>query len=133
AATHSLVELGSGLWRGGKFAECDRAGEPLGVGVRIACPVAAGGRRAVGHGQRVGGRGRRVAKARRCASATRPSCHRMLALLAPPARSSFQKSTGGSTTVSICGPTPSFSLIFFSISSARSGLSLRNLRAFSLP
>ena len=30
-------------------------------------------------------------------------------------------------------PMPSFSLIFFSISSARSGLSRRNLRAFSLP
>src|SRR5690606_10174092 len=30
-------------------------------------------------------------------------------------------------------PTPSFSLIFFSISLARSGLSLRKLRAFSLP
>ena len=34
---------------------------------------------------------------------------------------------------STCGPMPSFSLIRFSISSARSGLSRRNLRAFSLP
>src|SRR5204863_6518745 len=31
------------------------------------------------------------------------------------------------------GPTPSFSLIFFSISLARSGLSRRKFRAFSLP
>ena len=30
-------------------------------------------------------------------------------------------------------PTPSFSLIFFSISSAMSGLSRRKLRTFSLP
>ena len=47
-----------------------------------------------------------------------------------------QKSTGTSETSagwSTRGPTPSFSLIFFSISSARSGLSLRKLRAFSLP
>ena len=34
---------------------------------------------------------------------------------------------------STCGPTPSFSRIFFSSSLARSGLSLRNLREFSLP
>ena len=47
-----------------------------------------------------------------------------------------QKSTGTSETSagwSTRGPTPSFSLTFFSISSARSGLSLRKLRAFSLP
>src|SRR5690606_8643702 len=49
-----------------------------------------------------------------------------------------QKSTGtsaagASPVASALGPTPSFSLVFFSISSARSGLSLRNFRAFSLP
>src|SRR6478672_2873077 len=48
-----------------------------------------------------------------------------------------QKSTGtsatGSAGLSTCGPTPSFSLIFFSSSSARSGLSRRKVRAFSLP
>ena len=36
-------------------------------------------------------------------------------------------------SLSTCGPTPSFSRIFFSSSLARSGLSLRNLREFSLP
>ncbi len=47
-----------------------------------------------------------------------------------------QKLTGTSETSagwSTRGPTPSFSLTFFSISSARSGLSLRKVRAFSLP
>src|SRR6185436_3689763 len=39
----------------------------------------------------------------------------------------------GSAGLSACGPTPSFSLIFFSSSSARSGLSFRKVRAFSLP
>src|SRR3954467_7164200 len=57
-----------------------------------------------------------------------------------------QKSTGTASTgssvsspgaivagSSTCAPMPSFSLIFFSISSARSGLSRRNARAFSFP
>ena len=38
-----------------------------------------------------------------------------------------------SVSASRRGPTPSFSLIRFSISLARSGLSRRKLRAFSLP
>ena len=52
---------------------------------------------------------------------------------------SGQKSTGtGSGTIgapaeSTRAPMPSFSLIFFSSSSARSGLSRRKLRTFSLP
>jgi hypothetical protein len=50
-----------------------------------------------------------------------------------------QKSTGagsgwmGAPTSSNWAPMPSFSLIFFSISSARSGLSRRKPRTFSLP
>jgi len=47
-----------------------------------------------------------------------------------------QKSTGagsGSMSASSTAPMPSFSLIRFSISAATSGLSRRNLRAFSLP
>ena len=50
-----------------------------------------------------------------------------------------QKSTGagsgwiGAPASSNWAPMPSFSLIFFSISSARSGLSRRKLRTFSLP
>src|SRR5690606_29603088 len=39
----------------------------------------------------------------------------------------------GSAGASTLAPTPSFSLIFFSSSLARSGLSRRNARAFSLP
>ncbi len=39
----------------------------------------------------------------------------------------------GSLSESSFGPMPSFSLSFFSISSARSGLSRRNARTFSLP
>ena len=57
---------------------------------------------------------------------------------AAPSTHCDQKSTGaGSTSIgavtSSRAPTPSFSLIFFSISSARSGLSRRKLRTFSLP
>jgi hypothetical protein len=48
-----------------------------------------------------------------------------------------QKSTGGSSgppaASPVVWPTPSFSRIFFSISAATSGFSLRNSRAFSLP
>src|SRR3546814_5027872 len=43
--------------------------------------------------------------------------------------SSASASAGSATD----GPTPSFSRIFFYSSLARSGLSLRNVRAFSLP
>jgi hypothetical protein len=50
-------------------------------------------------------------------------------------RATTQKSTGaGSGASSLTrAPMPSFSLIFFSISLARSGLSRRKLRTFSLP
>jgi len=65
----------------------------------------------------------------------RPGC--LLSFVVHRPQGSAQKSTGtsatGSAGLSTCGPMPSFSLIFFSISSARSGLSLRKLRAFSLP
>src|SRR6185312_2062299 len=46
-----------------------------------------------------------------------------------------QKSTGAGTgaSTSTRGPTPSFSLIRFSSSSAMSGFSLRKVRTFSLP
>src|SRR5690554_1589191 len=44
-----------------------------------------------------------------------------------------QKSTGGSAGWSTWAPMPSFSLIFFSISAARSGLSRKKVREFSLP
>src|SRR5690606_7654973 len=60
------------------------------------------------------------------------SCHRLdrpAQKSSTPMGSSESSSAGASTF----GPTPSFSRIFFSISLARSGLSLRKVREFSLP
>ena len=83
---------------------------------------------------------RRPARARRArARPARPggglargsSRHTGRAAVAAPAAGAPSAAALGSA--SSRGPTPSFSLIFFSISLAMSGLSLRNVRAFSLP
>ena len=75
-----------------------------------------------------------------CRRATGPGgrCGRPFGSAHAAAAAAAQKSTGAGTTSigapsSTWAPMPSFSLIFFSISSARSGLSRRKLRTFSLP
>jgi len=112
-----LTELCPGLGRGSELAQRDRPGDRHGVGVR-------------------GEVGRRSGSGRLGPSPGAPpwrSRHRYgqkstgaLAF----ALASVRTSTAGASTR---GPIPSFSLIFFSNSLARSGLSRRKARAFSLP
>src|SRR5699024_1877588 len=100
-----VLQLLATLGRAGQLSEDDRTRHGIGVSIRIRACLQVGVLRRGG----------------------------------PVARVHPQKSTGTSAGVSSasvssgCVPMPSFSLILASISSPSSGLSLMNVRAFSLP
>ena len=133
ASRHRLGELRPAARRTGEQPQRDGPGDGLGVRLGV------DGRRT--RGRRLGGRRAAAGPARR--ATRRPVDHRAddRVVVGDPVvvrrtgGHRAQKSTTGpaSAGASSLAPTPSFSLIFFSSSSARSGLSRRNARAFSLP